>query len=136
MARLKGTHKVGATTDTFSDAIDAHPLLAKGAAAQELTSTANIEKGALTDTGGIPIILRRFQYQLPPKTQINKEEILKHHKPRILPFLWKDGLEEIAEPKVVIGKKGKFDIFITCQPRKGELLHERPHTLGQALNSQ
>jgi len=120
------------TIDSFGQRVTDHALLAKGAEVQELeTRSTPLDDG----TGdGRPIILRRFSYQLPPKVKLSKADILLHHKPRILPFLWKDGLEEIQEPKVVLGKGGKFDIFVTCQPRKGHLLHERPQSLKQVLN--
>lgn len=120
------------TLDHFGARVTEHDLLAKGAEAQELETRST----PLDDAGGDgrPVILRRFSYQLPPKMRYSKADLLKHHKPRILPFLWKDGLEEIQEPRVVFGKRGKFDIFVTCQPRKGQLLHERPQTLKEVAS--
>lgn len=130
MEGIKKT-KDGATHN-FGAKVTEHELLAKGAEVQEL-ETRSIK---MDDGGGVgnAVVLRRFSYQLPPKTKISKTDLLHHHKPRILPFLWKDGLEEIQEPKVVFGKKGKFDIFVTCQARRGQLLHERPLTLQQAMH--
>lgn len=130
MEGIKKT-KDGATHN-FGQKVVEHELLAKGAEVQEL-ETRSVR---MDDGGGVgtPILLRRFSYQLPPKTKISKADLIHYHKPRILPFLWKDGLEEIAEPKVVFGKKGKFDIFVTCHPRRGQLLHERPLSLQQAMH--
>lgn len=121
------------TVDTFGAKITDHELLAKGAEVQEVETKST----PLDDQGGDgkPIILRRFSYQLPPKVKYSKADLLLHHKPRIQPFLWKDGLEEIAEPRVVLGKKGKFDIFVTCQARKGQLLHEKPLTLSEVTHA-
>lgn len=129
MEGIKKT-KDGATHN-FGEKVKEHALLAKGAEVQEL-ETRSVR---MDDGGGVgnAVILRRFSYQLPPKTKFSKVEILAHHKPRITPFLWKDGLEEIAEPKVVLGKKGKFDIFVRCQARRGQLLYERPLSLQQAM---
>lgn len=87
---------------------------------------------------GIPVIIRAFQFQLPPGLPHtpSKQELLDHHTKRIEVFLWKDGLELIQEPKVVFGKKGKFEIFALCTPSKGNLIwNHTPQTLSQIANA-
>lgn len=113
----------------FGTKVVDHELLAKGAEAQELET----RSAPMDDFGGDgkAIVLRRFQYQLPPrlKPRPSKAEFAKYHLPRIIPFLYKDGLEQLGEPKVVFEKKGKVSIFITASPRRGQLLKEKPQTL-------
>lgn len=131
MEGITGDKKGG--TSNFGERVKDHALLAKGAEVQELETRSS----PLDDGSGVgpAVILRRFSFQLPPKTKYSKAELLAHHTSRIVPFLWKDGLDQIGEPKVVFGKQGKFDIYITASPRRGQLLHERPLPLKQAINA-
>lgn len=73
---------------------------------------------------GQEVILRRFEYQLPPKLAQppSKKELLTFHEQRIKAVLWADNLDLIQDMKLVFGKKGKFDIFATCTPKKGHLI--------------
>lgn len=120
----------GATVK-FGEAVTESPLLAKGAAAQELEARSS----ELDDAGGSgnPVVLRRFTIQLPPRTKISSAELLKHHRDRVFAFLIKDGLDPIGEPRVFFQKKGKVDIFVTASPLKGHLLHQKPQSLKQVL---
>lgn len=121
------------TVDTFGAKVVDHSLLAKGAEVQELTTTST----PLDDQGGDgkPIILRRFSLQLPPKVRYTKEVLLAQHKARVEAFLWKDGLEMITEPRIIFGKKGLFDIFVTAQPRRGHNLNEKPLSLNELTHA-
>lgn len=120
-------HESG-TIDTFGPKVVAHDLLAKGAEAHELQSLAKIEDPG---TGGA-VILRRFSFQLPPHVRFSKQELLTVHRSRIVAFLWKDELELIMEPKVVLGKKGQFDIYATCKAKQGSLIFQQPQVLQDA----
>ncbi len=54
---------------------------------------------------GKPIILRQFEFSLPPGTPTpTKDDILGVHKTKIMGFLWKDELTLIQEPKVVFNE--------------------------------
>lgn len=131
MEGITGDKKQG--TSSFGKKVKDHALLAGGAEVQELET----RSAPMDDFGGSgpTVVLRRFQYQLPPKVKYSAKDILDHHTPRIIPFLWKDGLEQIGEPKVVFGKKGKFDIYITATPRRGQLLHDKPLSLKEAMHA-
>lgn len=103
--------------------------------AQEMTSEAS---APLADDGsGKEVILRRFQFSFPPNLpkKPTKKEILAFHKDRMNVFLWKDELELIQEPKIIIGKKG-YDIFATCIAKKGSLIFTKPQLLQHAITKQ
>lgn len=88
-----------------------------------------VHSDPLEDAGtGRTIVIRRFSFQLPPNLPYrpSKAAILEQHRTRIITFLWKDELELIMEPKVVMGKNGKFDIFATCKAKKGSLILQEP----------
>lgn len=100
----------------------------------EVHSTTNLED----DTGeGREVVIRCFKFQLPPgipETPSN-ETLAKAHQGRIEAFLWQDGLELVREPVVVMGKKGKFEIFAIAVPSKGNLIwNHKPQTLTQITN--
>lgn len=84
---------------------------------------------SLMDTGtGTAVILRTFEYALPPLEQLpSKKELIEHHLPRIEAFLWKDSLNLIQEPKLIFSKdKKNFRIFVTCEARAGAVITEKP----------
>lgn len=98
---------------------------------QEIEARSDI--GFENDQGdGKPIILRQFEFALPmgvPMNQLpSKAKLLEFHKSKIVAFLWKDELELIAEPKIVMEGR-KFKIFATCQGKKGSLIFHKPQTL-------
>ena len=119
---------------TTNKIIKEHPLLAKGAEVQQLET----DPVHLLDEGiGKPTILRRFQFQLPPGVlQVNKKLLLKQHVKNLEIFLWKDELEMILAPKLVMEKNGAFSIFATCQPKKGSLIsyNYKPQRIQDAIN--
>lgn len=85
---------------------------------------------------GAEAVIRCFAYQLPPNLpqQPSHADILGFHRKRIEVFLWKDGLELVDEPKVVFGKKGKFEIFAVCRPSKGNLIwNHKARTLTEII---
>lgn len=96
------------------------------------------------DGSGAPIVIRSFQYQLPEgmPSQPTKEQLLSYHKGRILPFLWKDELTPIGDDayKLVyakeIGKESttKFSIFVTCKPKAGSIIYQKPNTIREITN--
>ena len=90
------------------------------------------------DGSGKPVILRRFQFKFPPNLphKPTKKEILTYHKDKLNIFLWKDELELVLEPKIQISKDG-YDIFATCQPKKGSMLayKDKPQLLQNALTN-
>lgn len=103
--------------------------------AQEMQS--EVSAPLADDGSGKEVILRRFQFQFPPNLpkKPTKKEILDFHKDRMNIFLWKDELELIQEPKVLINKKG-YDIFATCVAKRGSLIFSKPELLQHAINKQ
>lgn len=108
-----------------------HELLAKGAEVEQLET----EPVRLEDPGtGKPVILRRFEFQLPPGVlEINKALLIKEHVKRLEVFLWKDELEMVLPPKLVLEKNGAFSIFATCQSKKGSLILSKPQLIQDAI---
>ena len=96
------------------------------------------KSGPIEDTGtGQPIILRTFEFSIPPGVPKNllpsKKQLLDFHRSKVIAFLWKDELELVMEPKIVLSKKSlKFRIFATCQAKKGSLINQRPQLLQNA----
>lgn len=86
--------------------------------------------------GGAPIIVRRFDFNLPPGLPTPTGELLLNfHKSKIIAFLWKDELELIREPRIEFSKsKEKFRIFATCKAKKGSIINERPQLLQEMTN--
>ena len=85
---------------------------------------------------GRPVIVRRFEYQVPPYTiDWPTEDELKYiHQKAIEQFLYKDELRLFAELRVIIHKdKDKFEIFAPCQPLAGSEIREKPKTLQDVL---
>lgn len=82
------------------------------------------ERVRLEDSGsGKPIVLRRLQFLYPPKgRKPTLEEILTpEYLKKLNDLLMLDGMELIQPPRVVYNKKG-FDIFCTCQVKKGNII--------------
>lgn len=120
-----------------STRVKEHELLAKGAEAHQLET--NAVKLFDEEQSGKPVILRRFQFQLLPGIkEVNKKLLLKEHVKRLEVFLWKDELEMVLPPKLVMEKNGAFSIFVTCEPKKGSLLSykDKVQTVQNALNPQ
>ena len=93
-------------------------------------------------TGG-KAILRRFQFQLPPSKEGEplpdpQELIATQLKHVLIPMLYKDELEMIMEPRIVMGKNGKYDIFAFCHPRYHmgvkSVIHEKPQLVQDIIN--
>lgn len=85
---------------------------------------------------GKPIILRTFFFKLPDDIQQipTIEEIKEHYQERIEKFLWKDELRLVEELRIIVDKEKKsFNIFATCQPRRGANLFQKPKTLQDIL---
>lgn len=97
----------------------------------------------LIDPGtGQPFIIRQFEFSFNPETlkEIKKNKLPAPTKqqlfdsawPQIRIMLWGDGLVAIEEaefpPHIKIGKR-KYKIYITCQPRRGTMVNEKPFTL-------
>lgn len=69
---------------------------------------------------GKPVILRKFDFTLPPNSQVTEKELIEAHQDRLKGFLWKDELVVVGEVKCVLDAvKGAFSLFVPCQPRGG-----------------
>lgn len=102
---------------------------------------AEVHSDPVMDPGrGPKAIIRRFQFKLPPiKDQASKEEIFEYHKKNtVIPLLWKDELDLLDEPRIVMGKKGAFTIVAICAPavKLGvkSTIHERPELVHNIIN--
>ena len=86
----------------------------------------------LVDSGtGKPIILRKFEFELPPGMEMpSNEQILEAHKGKITTFLWKDDMVQIMEARVKKAKDQRhFMILVPCQPRSGSAIIGNTTTL-------
>lgn len=104
----------------------------------ETASTTHLED----DTGhGGAAIIRCFEFAANPEVwkehKPTKQDLFNHHHKGIEIMLWKDGMTAMPEvdPKIRIGKKGKYQIFVGARPMKGHLLQERPKTLSQIAHN-
>lgn len=103
---------------------------------------AEIHSDPVEDPGmGGKVIVRRFNFQLPPGTlgQATEQEVLDYHKKStVIPMLWKDELELLDEPRIVRGKKGAFTIVAICSPRLvlgvKSHIHEAPELVHNIIN--
>lgn len=86
--------------------------------------------------GGKPIILRTFDFDLPPMENLpTNQQLLEANKTKITTFLWKDELVPIQEFKCVKSKDGRhFRIFATCQAKAGSVILEEPKLIQDLLN--
>jgi hypothetical protein len=91
------------------------------------------------DDSGKPVILRVFDFDLPPikEEELPKtEDLIKFHKTKITGFLWRDELVPIQELKAIYSKdKQHFRIFATCQAKAGSTILERPQVLQKIINA-
>lgn len=73
---------------------------------------------------GKAVILRVFEFEIPKDIKIlpTKEQMLAHHRSRVIAFLWKDELDLIGEPRIVKTSKRKFKIFATAMAKKGSII--------------
>lgn len=91
------------------------------------------------DESGKPIILRVFDFDLPPikaEELPTTEDLIKFHKTKITGFLWRDELVPVEELKAIYSKdKQHFRIFATCQAKPGSTILERPLNLQKIINA-
>ncbi len=88
------------------------------------------------DPTGKPIILKRFHFKFPPDIEKfpTRKELREHHLSHIDRFLFIHDLLLIEDLRVNIDKVEKtYDIFATCQPKKGTTLKEKPKTLQDVI---
>ena len=87
--------------------------------------------------GGRAVILRTFEFQLPPMDKLpTNQELLEAHKGKITAFLWKDELVPIQEFKIVRSKDQRnFRIFVTCQAKPGSAIIEEPKLIQTVMNN-
>lgn len=93
----------------------------------------------VSDGSGKPIIMRMFDFQLPPGLEKTpgEDELIHAHKSTITTILWRDELVPIADWKVVFAKDNlSFKIFVTCQPKAGSTILDRPQLIQHAISSQ
>ena len=91
----------------------------------------------VNDGSGRPIILRAFEFSLPPNVaeRPNKQQLLEFHKSKITAFLWKDELVPIQDFRLVYSKdQNHFRIFVTCQAKAGATFLETPQLLQNIPN--
>jgi len=92
----------------------------------------------MNDESGKPIILRVFDFDLPPIKEgelPTREELINFHKTKITGFLWRDELVPVQEFKAIYSKdKRHFRIFATCQAKAGSTILERPQVLQKIIN--
>ena len=84
--------------------------------------------------GGRPIILRDFEFQLPPLNPAEtptKQQLLDFHRGKITAFLWRDELIPIEKEWRLVFDKGmkSFRIFVPCQAKPGSAILESPELL-------
>ena len=90
------------------------------------------------DGSGKPIILRTFDFDLPPLEKENfptKQQLLDFHYSKIIAFLWRDELVPCQKLKLMFSKDKKhFRIFATCQAKVGSNILEVPELIQNKLN--
>jgi len=93
------------------------------------------ETPLMNDGSGKPIILRVFDFDLPPlkpEELPTEQQLLNAHKTKLTAFLWRDELVPIQEFKLIFSKDKKhFRIFATCQAKLGSNILEKPQLLQQ-----
>jgi len=93
------------------------------------------ETPLMNDGSGRPIILRVFDFDLPPlkpEELPTSEQLLNAHNTKLTAFLWRDELVPIQDFKLVFSKDKKhFRIFATCQAKLGSTILEKPQLLQQ-----
>ncbi len=89
---------------------------------------------------GQAIIIRFFEFGANPDTfktrKPTAQELFNSHWKGIEAMLWRDELKpfEAVEPKLMFSKNGlKYRFIITCIPRSGSVLIDKPKTLTQLL---
>lgn len=89
-----------------------------------------------SEGGGSPIILRTFEFELPPQEKIpTDKKLLEAHRSKILAFLWRDELIPVQEFKVVKSRDNHhFRIFATCQAKVGSVILEKPQLIQDIFN--
>lgn len=105
------------------------------------TVSAEINSDPIEDSGSGPrAIIRRFYFKLPPGQyeEVTKEELLDWNlKHNVIPTLWKDELEPLDTPRIVMGKRA-FTIVAICRPRfvggVQSTIHEKPELIQDVIN--
>ena len=89
------------------------------------------DRKLVADEGkGKPIVLRKFDFALPPGSEPTEAELVRVHKSKIQAFLWRDDLVLVQEPKVTFNKDNKgFTIWAACQARAGAVVLDSPELL-------
>lgn len=96
---------------------------------------------------GQPFIIRSFEFHFDPNVlrQIKekkipaptRQELFNSNLKQIRTMLWGDGLVAVEEaefpPRIIVGKK-KYKIIVTCQPRRGTIVADKPFTLQELTN--
>ena len=94
----------------------------------------------MNDDTGKPIILRQFEFQLPPlkaEEMPTAEQFIAVHKTKIMGFLWRDELVPIQEFKCIFSKDNTHaKILVTCQAKAGSTILERPTTIQHTLHNE
>ena len=90
------------------------------------------EEKSIHDKGkGEPVLIRLFEYRLPPTLEVlpTKEQILTPEYIKDLKVnLWADALRLVMEPRVFIDKES-IKIFAPCQATTGNNFLEEPKLL-------
>lgn len=88
------------------------------------------------DNSGKAIIMRIFEFKLPPLQQVPSEaQLVEAHKSKITAFLWRDELVPVAPMKAVIADdKLSFRIFATAQAKAGSNVLANPELLQTVLS--
>jgi ABC-type ATPase with predicted acetyltransferase domain len=89
-----------------------------------------------TTADGRPIILRRFQAKFKPDMDKfpSEKQLAEDHMKAVENFLWKDELVLIEKLRVIINQENKsYEVWATCQPRKGANLHHKIKTLEEVM---
>lgn len=140
MARVKSrSHRSKNLDDHLGDKAKFMELGAQDAPVENVNwdvQQGEVHSDPVEDPGtGQKVIVRRFMFQMPPgvKERLTQNEIYDYHKKHtVIPMLWKDELELLDEPRIVVGKKGSFTIVAICSPRF--VLGTRSHIHEQATN--
>lgn len=100
--------------------------------------SAQTDTTPLFDGGhGKPIILRTFDFKLPPMESVPaNQDLLDANIKAVKTFLWKDELVMIQDPKVVKAKDNlSFRIFATCQAKSGSVILDTPLKVQDIFNA-
>ncbi len=90
---------------------------------------------------GKPVLIRMFEFKMNPlkmkEFPNDLQKIFNNHAKQISTILWGDGLVpfESVAPRVIIDRKGaKYQIFVTCEARRGVLFSQQPKGLTEVFS--